>query len=72
MHWLLFAVAVIMVIAVFAVSKMTESQQIRVVDDSAHRQCAANGYIPGTPLYLHCRAQVVQPGIVKHREAVAQ
>jgi hypothetical protein len=72
MHRLLFAVAVITAIAAFAVSKMMDSQQTRVVDDRAHRQCAANGYIPGTPLYLQCRAQVVQPGIVKHREAVAQ
>jgi hypothetical protein len=71
MHRLLFAAAAIAAIAALAASRM-DGQQIRVIDDSAHRQCAANGYIPGTPLYLQCRAQVVQPGIVKHREAVAQ
>jgi hypothetical protein len=71
MHRLLLAVAVITVIAAFATSMM-DDQQARVVDDGAHRQCVAAGYIAGTPFYLQCRAQVVQTGTVKHREAVAQ
>jgi hypothetical protein len=71
MHRLLLAVAAITVIAAFAISKM-DDQQVRVVDDGAHRQCVAVGYIPGTPFYLQCRGQVVQTGTVRHREAVAQ
>jgi hypothetical protein len=41
-------------------------------DGTAHRQCVATGYIPGTPLYLQCRARVVQGGAAEYQEAVAR
>jgi hypothetical protein len=71
MHRLLFAAAAIAAIAALAASRM-DGQQIRVIDDSAHRQCVATGYNPGTPLYLQCRAQAVQAIAAEHQEAVAR
>jgi hypothetical protein len=32
----------------------------------------AAGYTPGTPLYVQCRAQVIQPPAAEHKEAVAR
>jgi hypothetical protein len=71
MHRLLFAAAAIAAIATLAASSI-DSQQIRFTADTAHRQCVATGYIPGTPLYLQCRARVVQGGATEYQEAVAR
>ena len=68
---LLFAAAAIAAITALAVSKM-DGQQVRVTDDTAHRQCVAAGYIPSTPLYLQCRGRVVQGGAAEYQEAVAR
>jgi hypothetical protein len=69
MSRLLFALAAIIAIAVFAVLWM-DGQQMRVVDDSAHRQCLS--YVPGTPLYVQCRGRVIQPNSAEHQEALAR
>jgi hypothetical protein len=71
MHRLLFAAAAIAAIAALAASRI-DGQQMRLTDDTAHRQCVATGYIPGTPLYLQCRGQVVQGGAAEYQEAVAR
>ena len=71
MHRLLFAAAAIAAIAILAASSI-DSQQIRFTADTAHRQCVATGYIPGTPLYLQCRGRVVQGGATEYQEAVAR
>jgi len=71
MHRLLFAAAAIAAIATLAASSI-DRQQIQFTADTAHRQCVATGYIPGTPLYLHCRGQVVQGGATEYQEAVAR
>ena len=71
MHRLLFVAAAIAAIAALAASMM-DGQQIRVIDDHAHRQCVATGYTQGTPLYLQCRARLVQATAVEHQEAAAR
>jgi hypothetical protein len=71
MHRLLFAAAAIAAIAALAASRI-DGQQIRFTGDTAHRQCVASGYVPGTPLYLQCRARVVQGGATEYQEAVAR
>jgi hypothetical protein len=71
MHRLLFAAAAIAAIAALAASRI-DGQPIRFTNDTAHRQCVATGYIPGTPLYLKCRARVVQGGAAEYQEAVAR
>jgi hypothetical protein len=71
MHRLLFAAAAIAAIATLAASRV-DSQQIRFTADTAHRQCVATGYIPGTPVYLQCRARVVQDGATEYQETVAR
>jgi hypothetical protein len=71
MHRLLFAAAAIAAIAALAAS-MKDDRQIRVTDDYAHRQCVATGYTQGTPLYLQCRARLVQATAVEHQEAAAR
>jgi hypothetical protein len=71
MHRLLFAATAIAVVVALAPSMM-DGQQIRVIDDHAHRQCVATGYTQGTPLYLQCRARLVQATAVEHQEAVAR
>jgi hypothetical protein len=68
---LLFAAAAIAAIAALAASRI-DGQQIRFTDDTAYKQCAAAGYIPGTPLYLQCRGRVVQGGAAKYQEAIAR
>jgi hypothetical protein len=70
MHRLLFAAAAIAAIAALAASRI--DGQMRFTGDTAHRQCVATGYIPGTPLYLQCRARVVQGGAARYQEAVAR
>jgi len=70
MHRLLFAAAAIAAIATLAASSI--DQQIRFTADTAHRKCVATGYNPGTPLYLQCRARVVQGGATEYQEAVAR
>jgi hypothetical protein len=69
MHRFLFAATAIAAVVAFAVSLMGGPQ---VIDDQAHRQCVAAGYTPGTPLYVQCRAQVIQPIAAEHKEAVAR
>jgi hypothetical protein len=69
MHRFLFAATAIAAVVAFAVSMMGGLQ---VIDDHAHRQCVAAGYTPGTPLYVQCRAQVIQPTAAEHKEAVAR
>jgi hypothetical protein len=71
MYRLLFAAAAIAAITALAASRI-DGQQTRFTDDMAHRQCAATGYIPGTPFYLQCRARVVQGGAAGYQEAVAR
>jgi hypothetical protein len=71
MHRLLFAAAATAAIATLAASRI-DSEQMRFTADTAHRQCVATGYIPGTPLYLQCRARVVQGGATEYQEAVAR
>jgi len=71
MHRLLFVAAAIVAIATLAASRI-DSQQMRFTADTAHRQCVATGYIPGTSLYLQCRARVVQGGATEYQEAVAR
>jgi len=69
MYRLLFAAAAIAAIAALAASKI-DGQLF--TDDTAHRQCVATGYIPGTALYLQCRGRVVQGGAAEYQEAVAR
>jgi hypothetical protein len=71
MHRLLFVAAAIAAIATLAASRI-DSQQIRFTADTAHKQCVATGYIPGTPLYLQCRGRLVQGGATEYQEAVAR
>jgi hypothetical protein len=71
MYRLLFAAAAIAAIAALAASRI-DGQQMRVIDDHAHRQCVATGYTQGTPLYLQCRGRVVQGGAAEYQEAVAR
>ena len=66
----LFAAAAIAAIAALAASRIGGQQQF--TDDTAHRQCVAAGYVPGTPLYLQCRGRVVQGGAAEYQEAVAR
>jgi hypothetical protein len=68
MHRFLFAATAIAAVAAVAASMMGGPQ---VIDDHAHRQCVAAGYTPGAPLYVQCRAQVIQPSAAEH-EAVAR
>jgi hypothetical protein len=69
MHRFLFAATAVAAVVAFAVSMMGGQQ---VIDDPAHRHCVAAGYAPSTPLYFQCRAQVIQPTAVGHKEAVAR
>jgi len=71
MHRLLFAATAIAAIATLAASRM-DGRQIRFTADTAHSQCVATGYIPGTPLYLQCRARMVQGGATEYQEAIAR
>jgi hypothetical protein len=68
---LLFAAAAIAAIAALAASRI-DGQQMRFTDDTAHKQCVAAGYIPGTPLHLQCRGRVVQGGAAEFQEAIAR
>jgi hypothetical protein len=70
-HRLLFAATAMAAVAAVAASMM-DRQQIRVIEDHAHRQCVAIGYAQGTPLYLQCRARLVQATAVEHQEAAAR
>jgi hypothetical protein len=69
MHRLFFAAAAVAAGVAFAVSMIGVQP---VIDDPAHRHCLAAGYTPSTPLYFQCRAQVIQPTAVGHKEAVAR
>jgi hypothetical protein len=64
-----FAATAIAAVVAFAVSMMGGQQ---VIDDPAHKHCVAAGYTPSTHLYFQCRAQVIQPTAVGHKEAVAR
>ena len=72
MHRLLFAATAIAAVVALLAPSMMDGQQIRVIDDYAHRQCVATGYTEGTPLYLQCRARLVQATAVEHQEAAAR